>query len=52
MPEDHECTACSVGCEGRRTPESDAEEIASGWYLLFCAGLMIGFGLVARWLFG
>jgi len=50
MPEEHNCTACSVGCEARRTPESTQEEIGAGGYLLFCAVIMIVFGLLARWL--
>lgn len=50
MADEHDCTACSTGCEARRTPESTMEEIGAGGYLLMCAVMMVAVSLLARWL--
>lgn len=53
MTLEHNCGACSqsTGCTGRKTEETNAEEISAAPYLVFCAILIVLASAAVKWLY-
>ena len=51
MSDEHNCNACSAGCEAGRTDEKTVEEVSAGPYLIIAALAIVLLSLGFRWLF-